>query len=37
MNMPLRIIEGDRSYRCVMTEKELREAYRMEAEQNARK
>ena len=37
MNMPLRIIEGDRSYRCVMTEKELREAYQMEAEQNARK
>jgi peptide/nickel transport system ATP-binding protein len=37
MNMPLRTIEGDRSYRCVMTEKELREAYRMEAEQNARK
>jgi peptide/nickel transport system ATP-binding protein len=37
MNMPLRIIEGDRSYRCVMTERELREAYRMEAEQNVRK
>jgi peptide/nickel transport system ATP-binding protein len=37
MNMPLRTIEGDRSYRCVMTERELREAYRMEAEQNARK
>jgi peptide/nickel transport system ATP-binding protein len=37
MNMPLRTVEGDRSYRCVMTEKELREAYRMEAEQNARK
>jgi peptide/nickel transport system ATP-binding protein len=37
MNMPLRTIEGDRTYRCVMTERELREAYRMEAEQNARK
>jgi peptide/nickel transport system ATP-binding protein len=37
MNMPLRTVEGDRSYRCVMTEKELREAYRLEAEQNARK
>jgi peptide/nickel transport system ATP-binding protein len=36
MTMPLRTIEGDRSYRCVMTERELREAYRMEAEQNAR-
>lgn len=36
MTMPLRIIEGDRSYRCVMTESELREAYRLEAEQNAR-
>lgn len=36
MTMPLRNIEGDRSYRCVMTERELREAYRMEAEQNAR-
>jgi len=37
MTMPLRPIEGDRSYRCIMSEKELREAYRMEAEQNARK
>jgi peptide/nickel transport system ATP-binding protein len=37
MTMPLRTIEGDRSYRCVMTERELREAYRLEAEQNARK
>ena len=37
MNIPLRTIEGDRSYRCVMTEIELREAYRLEAEQNARK
>jgi peptide/nickel transport system ATP-binding protein len=37
MNIPLRTIEGDRTYRCVMTERELREAYRMEAEQNARK
>jgi peptide/nickel transport system ATP-binding protein len=37
MSMPLRKIEGDRTYRCVMTERELREAYRMEAEQNARK
>jgi peptide/nickel transport system ATP-binding protein len=37
MTMPLRAIEGDRSFRCVMTEKELREAYRMEAEQNGRK
>ncbi len=37
MTMPLRTIEGDRTYRCVMTERELREAYRLEAEQNARK
>jgi peptide/nickel transport system ATP-binding protein len=37
MTMPLRTIEGGRSYRCVMTEKELRDAYRMEAEQNARR
>jgi peptide/nickel transport system ATP-binding protein len=37
MTIPLRTIEGDRSYRCVMTEKEIRDAYRMEAEQNARK
>jgi peptide/nickel transport system ATP-binding protein len=37
MTMPLRTIESDRSYRCVMTERELREAYRMEAEENARK
>ncbi len=37
MNMPLRTVEGDRSYRCVMTEKELRDAYQMEAEQNVRK
>jgi peptide/nickel transport system ATP-binding protein len=37
MTIPLRTTEGDRSYRCVMTEKEIRDAYRMEAEQNARK
>ncbi len=36
-NIPLSNIDGDRSYRCVMSESELREAYRMEAEQNARK
>jgi peptide/nickel transport system ATP-binding protein len=36
MTMPLRITDGDRSYRCVMTVSELREAYRLEAEQNAR-
>jgi peptide/nickel transport system ATP-binding protein len=32
----LRNLEGGRAYRCVMTERELREVYRMEAEQNAR-
>jgi peptide/nickel transport system ATP-binding protein len=36
MTMPLRNIEGGRAYRCIMTERELREAYRLEAEQNAR-
>jgi peptide/nickel transport system ATP-binding protein len=36
MTMPLRTIDGDRSYRCVMTESELREAYRLEVEQYAR-
>jgi peptide/nickel transport system ATP-binding protein len=36
MTMPLRNIDGDRSYRCILTERELREAYQMEAEQNAR-
>jgi peptide/nickel transport system ATP-binding protein len=36
MTIPLRNIDGNRSYRCVMTESDLREAYRVEAEQNAR-
>ncbi len=33
----LRNLEGGRAYRCVLSERELREAYRMEAEENARK
>jgi peptide/nickel transport system ATP-binding protein len=37
ITMPLRTIEGDRSYRCVLTERELREAYRTEAELNGRR
>jgi len=32
----LRTLEGGRTYRCVLTEAELREAYRMEAEQHAK-
>ncbi len=36
MTMPLRNIDGSRSYRCIMTENEVRDAYRMEVEQNAR-
>jgi peptide/nickel transport system ATP-binding protein len=32
-----RNLEGGRAYRCVLSEKELREAYRKEAEENARK
>ncbi len=35
MTMPLRNTDGNRTYRCVMTERELRETFRMEAEQNA--
>jgi peptide/nickel transport system ATP-binding protein len=31
----LRNIDGGRSYRCIFTEGELRERYKMEAEQNA--
>jgi hypothetical protein len=33
----LRNLEGGRAYRCVLSEGELRETYKMEAEQNARK
>ena len=33
----LRDLEGGRAYRCILSEKELREAYKMEADQNARK
>jgi peptide/nickel transport system ATP-binding protein len=33
----LRNLEGGRAYRCVLSERELREAYKMEADQNARK
>ncbi|MFZ0533155.1 MAG: ABC transporter ATP-binding protein [Anaerolineales bacterium] len=32
----LRELEGGRAYRCIIPERELREAYRMEAEQHAR-
>jgi peptide/nickel transport system ATP-binding protein len=32
----LRDLGGGRSYRCILTEKELRDAYRKEADQNAR-
>jgi peptide/nickel transport system ATP-binding protein len=35
MTIPLRNLEGGRAYRCILSEKELREAYRKEAELNA--
>jgi len=36
-NVNLRNLEDGRAYRCILSERELRDAYRMEAEQNARK
>jgi peptide/nickel transport system ATP-binding protein len=36
MSIPLREIEGDRTYRCILSEKELRNLYMKEANQNAR-
>jgi peptide/nickel transport system ATP-binding protein len=36
MSIPLREIEGDRAYRCILSEKELRNLYMKEADQNAR-
>jgi len=35
MSIPLREIEGDRAYRCILSEKELRNLYMKEADQNA--
>lgn len=36
MTIPLRDLDGGRSYRCIYSERDLRELYRKEAEQNAR-
>jgi peptide/nickel transport system ATP-binding protein len=36
LSVGLREIEGERAYRCIYSEKELRETYRKEAELNAR-
>jgi peptide/nickel transport system ATP-binding protein len=35
MTIPMRNLDGGRAYRCIMSERELREAYRKEAEINA--
>ena len=36
ISVGLREVEGGRAYRCIFSEKELRDAYQKEAEQNAR-
>ena len=35
INLPLREIEGNRAYRCILTEKELRDYYKKEVDQYA--